>query len=465
MPKKYAIHTKPTPHRFKAATPSGIIAWEEGCLKCAVCVKKQCVYKVYEQRSLDSRQMVDSIDHLCMNCLRCVQGCPKELIHKSTNPEFKALGDRHWTPDIIARLWYQAETGKIPVSGGGYPGPFSGEGFDAMWTDMSEIVRPTRDGIHGREYISTAVDLGKTPRHLVFDEKGALLSRVPKVVDIPIPILMRIPSYGSISEETIKGWAMAAKRLGTFLSVPIHVVKKTLAPYRSHLMPVLPAGPVKSGRGLMGYRLVELSWSEDWDERLKALRKTMPSTLISVHLPMDRGVKQKALALARSGVSMIHLEAGYGGRAMDDESTTMKDVLRWVHRALIDEGIRDEMTLVASGGIALAEHVAKAMLCGADAVVIDFPILIALECRMCGRCATGLSCPVEIEKATPVWVASRVYNLFGAFHNQLLEVMGAMGIRDARRLRGEAGRAMFFEELDRPVFETLGEVKEGYELE
>ena len=26
-----------------------------------------------------------------------------------------------------------------------------------MWTDMSEIVRPTRDGIHGREYISTSV--------------------------------------------------------------------------------------------------------------------------------------------------------------------------------------------------------------------------------------------------------------------------------------------------------------------
>jgi glutamate synthase domain-containing protein 2 len=150
---------------------------------------------------------------------------------------------------------------------------------------------------------------------------------------------------------------------------------------------------------------------------------------------------------------------------VDDDSTAVKDVLRSVHRALIEEGIRDEMTLVASGGIAMAEHVAKAILCGADAVVIDFPILIALECRMCRRCVKGLSCPVEIEKAAAPWVASRVYNLFGAFHNQLLEVMGAMGIRDARRLRGEVGRAMFFEELDKPVFGNLGEVKEGYELE
>jgi len=51
--------------------------------------------------------------------------------------------------------------------------------------------------------------------------------------------------------------------------------------------------------------------------------------------------------------------------------------------------------------------------------------------------------------------AARVSNLIGAFHNQLLEVMGAMGIRDARPLRGETGRAMFFEDLDRETFSAL----------
>jgi glutamate synthase domain-containing protein 2 len=105
------------------------------------------------------------------------------------------------------------------------------------------------------------------------------------------------------------------------------------------------------------------------------------------------------------------------------------------------------------------------MICGADSVFVDFPILIALECRMCRRCTEGLSCPVEIEAAPSTWVAARVVNLLGAWHNQLLEVMGAMGIRDARRLRGETGRAMFFEELDRSVFGSMGDVEEGCELE
>ena len=104
MPPKYMIQTKPVSHRFEPVTKSGIIAWEEGCLKCAVCVKKKCVYGVYENRRLNSRQMLESIDNQCMNCLRCVQGCPKELIHKSLNPEYKALGDDHWTPEVICKL-------------------------------------------------------------------------------------------------------------------------------------------------------------------------------------------------------------------------------------------------------------------------------------------------------------------------------------------------------------------------
>lgn len=66
-------------------------------------------------------------------------------------PGTSQRGDRYWTAEIITQTWFQAETGRIPISGAGYGGPFSGEGFESMWLDMSEIVRPTRDGIHGRE--------------------------------------------------------------------------------------------------------------------------------------------------------------------------------------------------------------------------------------------------------------------------------------------------------------------------
>jgi len=60
-------------------------------------------------------------------------------------------GDEYWTAEIVSQTWYMAETGRIPISGAGYGGKFAGEGFEGIWLDMSEIVRPTRDGIHGRE--------------------------------------------------------------------------------------------------------------------------------------------------------------------------------------------------------------------------------------------------------------------------------------------------------------------------
>jgi len=465
MPAKYVIGTQETPNRFKPLSKSGIIAWEEGCLKCPVCVKRQCVYGVYEKRDLDSRQMLDSVDYLCMNCFRCVQNCPKELIHKSINPEYKAMGDYHWSPDIISRLWYQAQTGKIPVSGAGYPGPFSGPGFDSMWTDMSEIVRPTRDGIHGREYISTMVDLGRTPDYLTFGEDGKIKGPRPEIINVPVPILLKIPEFGDISQKTLQGWALAASKLGTLLAIPSERISGQLEQKAHYIMPTMggmqdPLPSVPSG-----VRIVELAYHRGLEDVLDQVSENLPSTLVCVRVPMSDGMEDRVLSLMKMGVSVVHLEGTWDGRWQDNGARFVKDGIRSVHLALVEEGIRDNVTLLASGGLAMAEHVAKAIICGADAVFVDFPILIALECRMCRRCLKGLSCPVDISEADSQWVAQRVINLVGAWHNQLLEVMGAMGMRDARRLRGEAGRAMFFEELEHTTFGQMGEIEEDVALE
>ena len=115
-------------------------------------------------------------------------------------------------------------------------------------------------------------------------------------------------------------------------------------------------------------------------------------------------------------------------------------------------GLRDQVTLIADGGIALPEHLAKIILCGADIAVVDLPFLIALECRLCRNCTRGLDCPVEIHNVPPEYGARRIMNLSAAWRNQLLEVLGAMGIREVRRLRGEVGRAMFIEDLERDTF-------------
>jgi hypothetical protein len=71
---------------------------------------------------------------------------------------------------------------------------------------------------------------------------------------------------------------------------------------------------------------------------------------------------------------------------------------------------------------------------------------------VCSDCGSRVVCPARLETAPEAWVVQRLLNLVGAWHNQLLEVMGAMGMREIRRLRGEVGRAMFFEDLERDSF-------------
>jgi len=130
-------------------------------------------------------------------------------------------------------------------------------------------------------------------------------------------------------------------------------------------------------------------------------------------------------------------------------------VLQDVHKALTKEGSRDLVTLIASGGIILPEHMAKAIICGADLVAIDLPIGVALECRLCGECERGLPCPIDIASIERGYAIQRITNLMGAWHQQLIELLGAMGIREVRRLRGETGRSMSFEQLEEDSFGRL----------
>ena len=44
---------------------------------------------------------------------------------------------------------------------------------------------------------------------------------------------------------------------------------------------------------------------------------------------------------------------------------------------------------------------------------------------------------------------------------QIIEMLGAMGIREVRRLRGETGRCMFFDDLERDTFGRMFGKRKG----
>ncbi len=465
MPKKYHITAKVTPlnldyvYKFK-------IERGENCINCGRCTKV-CIYEAHKRGKGDPRKMADPNTVVCRNCFRCIQECPRGALEKSLDKDFLNIGGSYWKSDMFITLWKQAEDGKVPVTGAGYRGPFTGPGFDSMWTDMSEIVRPTRDGIHGREYISTSVELGRKLNHLAFDESGKLLSKIHDTIDIPIPIIFDFPK-DNLSPNVKLAIVRAAAELNTCIVLSPDHITADIKKYIKNIIPIISHKEIDRHSALIKtVRMVALDYDEEILSSLPELQdkiKKIHNVLTIVRVPATKSVEQIVSRLAKNGAEIIHVVADYCGMENDGSAglnrRLAKDIIRAVHLKLVEDRIRDEVTIIFSGGIAMAEHVPKAMLCGADLTAIDLPLLIALGARLYEEPEKLLLFPEGLDKIAVRTVMHRVVNLMGAWHSQLLEVMGAMGIREARRLRGETGRAIFFEEIDNETFGKLFKKRE-----
>ncbi|HXX24640.1 MAG TPA: glutamate synthase-related protein [Terriglobia bacterium] len=408
----------------------------------AVALSRPCLYGVFSGPVGGFAPRSDS----CVACLRCTVEYP-EMVQVCLNPEHLSLGDSYFTPGHVDTVCYEARTGRVPVKGAGYRGRFGGEGWDGMWTDMSEIVRPTRDGIHGREFISTSVDIGQKPPFLTFDKQGVVTGRSARTFSMPIPVLFDVPPPSALSPKFVQVLVSAAQKAKTLVVLPVGVLKK----FKIDGQPIVPLVNHKDANALEGLRftppMIEL---EGWNETLfrEILMRFADS---AVCLRRDFLSKEDLSKCYHSGVRVFHLTANYHGRGRDGRFVL--DLIREVHGAFLEAGCRDEVTLLGSGGIIAAEHVPKAIICGLDAVALDTAPLAALQARFLGECLDRESRGFQLPRRLSVnWGVQRIENLLASWRDQLLEVLGAMGLREVRRLRGEIGRAMFQKNLEREAF-------------
>ena len=456
MPAKYHIHTEPAPPRVRPVGKLGIVDWREDCSSCHNCVKRGCVYGFYRDEADTLRDDTGYLDYIyqCKGCLTCIQDCTKGILTRVVNPEYYRLGDEHYTADIVLSTWYQAETGRIPVSGAGYGGPFSGSGFDSMWTDMSEIVRPTRDGIHGREYINTSVDVGRKLPQLAFQD-GQLVVAPPPLLESPLPIIFEALPRRWCRGDLVRTIAEAAARIGLFSVVRGDDVSAELSANPGSLVPWIEdskGAPDETSATAM----VMVNDGDDVETVMASLKQRNPNRIVAIRVPAGPAVAERVIELVEKGAEVIHLVFDSHGWESDGSNPRhMRDVLRDVHGKLVKAGVRDLVTISASGGIALAEHVAKALICGADLIAVDVPLGLALECRLCKECEHDRPCPIALDDTEAEYAIRRIINLMGAWHQQLIELLGAMGIREVRRIRGETGRSMFFEDLEEDTFGRL----------
>ncbi len=412
-----------------------------------VIFSRPCIYEVFGRPvgGLAPRE------HMCVGCLRCTTEHP-DWVEICPNPEFARMGDSYFSAEYVDAINYEARGGMIPVKGAGYRGRFGGEGWNSMWTDMSEIVRPTRDGIHGREFISTVADIGAKPGFLTFNEQGLPVDGTPHIISIPLPVLFDVPAAAARSEKLFLILAETARRIETLTVLPVEDIIK-FGLNGNHIVPLatqeqlemLSALPFEPG-------MIEMAGFDR--ERHSRLKSRFPESLVCLRLPFTARLREDLLRYVDSGVRVFHLVANYHGRGADGEFVL--ELIRQAHQAFVAAGCRDEVTLLGGGGIIAAEHVPKAIICGLDAVTLDTALLVALQARLVGDCIDLETSQFQLPKKLDVeWGVQRLENLLASWRDQMLEVLGAMGLREVRRLRGEVGRTMFQKDLEREAFQGI----------
>jgi glutamate synthase domain-containing protein 2 len=191
---------------------------------------------------------------------------------------------------------------------------------------------------------------------------------------------------------------------------------------------------------------------EDHKKHVDWIKEVNDKALVSVKVSGASDVDMVAVGSYYAGAHIVHLDGGYGGTgaapdiAKKNIAMPIEYAVGKVHKFLEEEGVRDQITLIASGGIRTAWDVAKAIALGADGVVVGTVEVVALECIRCGACESGRGCARGIATTDPElsemfdrdWSTQRLMNIFHSWSKQLQCICWRLGLKSIKQLVGRS---------------------------
>ena len=465
-----------------------VVRNDSRCIRCRVC-ERQCANEVHCYDAETDWMRVD--ESRCVNCQRCVSLCPTRAL-KIVRSDCRLRENANWDGDTIREVYKQAGSGGVLLSSMGNPKPLPVY-WDKILINASQVTNPSIDPL--REPMETQVFLGKKPEKVERGENGKLRTELSPQLELSMPVMFSAMSYGSISYNAHASLARAATELGICYNTgegglhedfyrygPNTIVQVASGRFGVH-EDYLEAGAaieIKMGQGakpgigghLPGTKvgpdvsrtrmipegsdaispaphhdiysiedLRQLVWSL---KEATEYRKPVIVKVAAVH-----NIAAIASGIARSGADIIAIDGFRGGtgaaptRIRDNVGIPIELALAAVDQRLRDEGIRNNVSLVAGGSIRSSADVVKAVALGADAVYIATAALLALGCHLCRTCQTG-KCNWGIatqrsdlvERLDPDVGSGRLVNLMTAWNREIKEMMGGMGINSIEALRG-----------------------------
>lgn len=202
-------------------------------------------------------------------------------------------------------------------------------------------------------------------------------------------------------------------------------------------------------------RHMDIVGPEDLKMKIEQLREiTRWSKPILVKYSPGRVVDDVKIA-AKAGADAIVIDGKQDGTGaapevvLEEAGLPTIDAIVQADQGLKEIGLKDEVKLIASGGIRTGPDIVKALALGADAVGMATSILVAMGCTVCGLCDTG-RCPrgiatqdLELRRRLNVdEAATRIYNYLNVTMKEVKMLTQLAGKTHTRNLEKEDLRAL-----------------------
>ena len=188
---------------------------------------------------------------------------------------------------------------------------------------------------------------------------------------------------------------------------------------------------------------------EDLAQLIHDLHQVHPAAKVSVKLVAEIGIGTIAAGVAKANADVIQISGHDGGTGASPLSSIKHAGGPWelglteVHRALLENGLRDRVLLRADGGLKTGWDVVIAALLGAEEYGFGSIAMIAEGCIMARVCHTN-NCPVgvatqkEALRKRFTGLPEQVVNFFLFVAEEVRQLMSVLGVARLEDLIGRS---------------------------